>query len=420
LNSVRLEKYSLGVGDRFGQQAEAQLRACVLAAKQGVVVAPVWNKSHREHMIVGSDPWSTRQAADAAVNVLGWHHSHHVDADHIRLATVDRFLPHSDFFTLDVGDAIGQPVPADAGTDFAARHPELLGQISVTGIDGLPGWSRQDLLSTAQQYLSAVHEAGKIYRRIVNAKGEDAFLTEVSMDETGVPQSPRELLFILAALADEGVKLQTIAPKFCGRFNKGIDYQGNVAEFAKQFAGHLAVISFAVSRYDLPSTLKLSVHSGSDKFSLYKSMHDALVGFGAGLHLKTAGTTWLQELTGLAETGSAGLELVREIYSGALQRIDELCEPYASVIDINRKELPNVEVVMNWGSEQWVSAIVHDCRNHAYNPHLRQLLHVGYRIAAELGEQYLYALRQNKTLIAERVTKNLYERHLRPLFLGSS
>jgi hypothetical protein len=415
-----LEQYSLGVGDRFGQQAEAQLRACVLAAEQGVVVAPVWNKSHREHMIVGSEPWSTRQAADAAVKALEWSHSHRVDADHVRLATVDRFLPHSDFFTLDVGDAIGQPVPVDAATDFATRHPELLKQISLKGSDGLPGWSHQDLLSTAQQYLSAVHEAGRIYRRIVNAKGEGTFITEISMDETDAPQSPRELLFILAALADEGVKVQTIAPKFCGRFNKGIDYQGNVAEFAKQFAGHLAVISFAVNQYNLPSTLKLSVHSGSDKFSLYKSMHDALAGFGAGLHLKTAGTTWLQELTGLAETGPAGLELVGEIYSGALHRIDELCGPYVSVIDINRNELPSVDVVMNWGSEQWVSAIEHDCRNPAYNPHLRQLLHVGYRIAAELGERYLDTLRQNKTLIAERVTKNLYERHLRPLFLGSS
>ena len=80
------------MGDRFAHQAKAQLRACVLAANQGVEIVPVWNKSNREHIIIGSEPASVRAAADAAVRELGWKSTWHVDADHIRLETVDRFI----------------------------------------------------------------------------------------------------------------------------------------------------------------------------------------------------------------------------------------------------------------------------------------------------------------------------------------
>src|SRR5213595_3918775 len=109
---LKLSKFSVGVGDRFAQQAEAQLRAFVLATDKGVEIVPVWNKSNREHLIVGSEPSSVRAAAEAAVKKLGWTKTHHVDADHIRLETVDRFVPHSDFFTIDVADSIGKPASA--------------------------------------------------------------------------------------------------------------------------------------------------------------------------------------------------------------------------------------------------------------------------------------------------------------------
>src|SRR5580765_1946115 len=105
---LSLAKYSIGMGDRFAHQAKAQLRACVLAAERGIEVVPVWNKSNREHVIIGSEPAATRAAADRAVRELGWNAPYHVDADHIRLETVDRFLPACDFYTIDVADSIGQ------------------------------------------------------------------------------------------------------------------------------------------------------------------------------------------------------------------------------------------------------------------------------------------------------------------------
>src|SRR5207248_5921456 len=141
-------------------------------------------------------------------------------------------------------------------------------------------------------------------------------------------------------IAREGIPAQTIAPKFTGRFNKGVDYVGNLAQFEKEFDEDLFVIAFAISEFGMPSTLKLSVHSGSDKFSLYPIINRLLKKHDAGLHVKTAGTTWLEEVIGLAESGGEGLEIAKEVYSGAFDRFDELTGPYATVIDIDKAKLP--------------------------------------------------------------------------------
>jgi hypothetical protein len=136
------------------------------------------------------------------------------------------------------------------------------------------------------------------------------------------------------------------------------------------------------------------------------------------LHIKTAGTTWLEEVIGLAEANGSGLALAKDIYIGALEHCEELCAPYATVIDIDPKKLPSADAVKGWSSEQFVSALRHDQKNPDYNPHLRQLIHVGYKIAAHLGKRYLDTLEACETTVAKNVTENLYERHIRPLFLN--
>ena len=226
-------KYSFGMGDRFARQAHAQLQTCLRAASLGTDIVPVWNKSNREHVTIGSEPAQSRAAADAAVKALHWKKPYFLDADHIRLETVDRFLPHSDFFTIDVADWIAKPAPAQPVRSFLDRHSELLGEIGIEGIDRPFQTSRAGVESIVNKYLLAVLEAGRIYRHIAENKGAGNFVTEVSMDETDAPQTPVELLVILAALSDEGIPLQTIAPKFTGRFNKGVDYAGDAAQFEK-------------------------------------------------------------------------------------------------------------------------------------------------------------------------------------------
>ncbi len=408
----------MGVGDRFAHQAKAQLAACVLAAEAGVEVVPVWNKSNREHMIIGSEPSQTRIAADAAVTALGWTKPYFLDADHINLKTVARFLQPCDFFTLDVADLIGQPAKEPDVEAFVKRHPELVGEVAIPGIAEPFRTDEAFVASIANKFLAAVQHAGVIYRMLLENKGVGRFVPEISMDETDYPQTPVELLIILAAIADEKIAIQTIAPKFTGRFNKGVDYVGDVAQFAKEFEEDLAAIAFAIKTYGLPDNLKLSVHSGSDKFSIYEAIHDAVTKTGAGVHLKTAGTTWLEELIGLAEAGGDGLSLAKEVYAEAFAHSAELCAPYATVIDIDPAKLPAPETVAGWKSEEFTSALRHDQSNAAYNQSFRQLLHVGFKIAAKMGDRYLKALEANEEIVAKNVTTNLFERHIRPVFLG--
>ncbi|HMF79692.1 MAG TPA: tagaturonate epimerase family protein [Bryobacteraceae bacterium] len=417
-DQLLLGKNTIGVGDRFAHQAEAQLRACVLAAEQGIEVLPVWNKSNREHNIIGSEPASIRAAADAAVLKLGWTKPYYIDADHINFDTVERFLAASDFYTIDVADWIGKPASEADAQAFIARHHELAGRLNIPGASRPAEINSRFLQQTTTKYLAAVKEAGRIYRKIEERKGKGSFIPEVSMDETDSPQTPAELLIILAAIADEGIPVQTIAPKFTGRFNKGVDYQGDVQKFSEEFADDIATIAFAVKNYDLPGNLKLSVHSGSDKFSIYRPMRQALRNFDAGVHLKTAGTTWLEELIGLAEAGGDGLALSKEVYAHAFEQREALCGPYASVISIDPAKLPAPDAVSRWTPQQFVSALRHEQRNPEFNSDVRQLLHVGFKVAAKLGTRYLRLLETFEPVIAKNVTGNLFERHIRPLFLG--
>jgi hypothetical protein len=407
------------MGDRFAHQAKAQLDACQLAAKAGIDVIPVWNKSNREHTMIGSEPPSTRAAAQVAVRNVGWRLPWFCDADHINLSTVERFLESCDFYTLDVADYIGKPASQASIAAFVNRHPELLGTIEMDGVSQGMVITTELLGQTTAKFLFAIQEAGKIYRKVEAAKGKGTFIAEVSMDETDVAQSPAELLIILAAIADEGIPIQTIAPKFSGRFNKGVDYVGDVGQFAREMELDMAAIQHAAARYGLPANLKLSVHSGSDKFSIYSAIHAAMKRFSTGVHLKTAGTTWLEEIVGLAEAGGDGLGLAKEIYAEAFEHAAELCAPYATVIDIDPGKLPAPREVAQWSSDQFTSALRHNPHSPSYNPSLRQLLHVGFKVAAKMGRRYLDLLEANEAVIAKNVTENLYQRHIVPVFLGA-
>lgn len=413
---LSIQKYTFGMGDRFAHQGEAQLSAILEANRAGIPVFPTWNKSFREHSIVGSQPESLRVEADAAVAALGWKRDYYVDADHIGLNTVDGFLAGSNFFTLDVADFVAARAEEEAVADFIRFCKPFLGELTIPGIESPFSVNEPLLRETAANFLLAARQSGEIYRAIVEKKGGDDFVTEVSIDETDRPQTPVELFLILAMLAREGVPAQTVAPKFTGRFNKGVDYAGDLAQFEKEFEEDIHVIAFAVKTFDLPKTLKLSVHSGSDKFSLYPIMHKLLGRHGCGLHVKTAGTTWLEEVIGLAEAGGDGLRIARAIYREAHEQYEALAAPYATVIDIDRSRLPSPAEVDSWGSATFTRTLRHVQNDPLYNPHFRQLVHVGFKVAAKLGRAYTDALRDHRDTIAGHVRTNLLERHLKPIF----
>ena len=370
-------KYSFGVGDRFAHEGVNQLKALVKAEEvTGLHFEPVWNKSNREHQIVGTEPGAVRQEADAAVKALGYKGQYFVDADHINLSNVDKFIDASDFFTIDVADYIGK-----------------------SG-------------SLEERFLPAVKEAGRIYRHIEDKKGKGNFVTEVSMDEVDVAQSPQELKYILREISREGIPIQTIAPKFTGRFNKGVDYRGDLAQFEKEFEQDLLVIEEAVKEYGLPENLKLSIHSGSDKFSIYPIIGRLIRKYDKGIHIKTAGTTWLEEIIGLAMAGGEALNLAKEIYARAYGRIDELAGPYATVIDIDLKALPSPEEVASWSAEKYARTLRHNQADPLFNQSFRQLIHIAYKVAAELGDEYYPALEKYTDVIGVEVMANLCDRHI--------
>jgi hypothetical protein len=367
-------------------------------------------------MIIGTLPSDVRIEADSVIKAAGYKKPYFVDADHINLDTVDKFISSSDFFTIDVASYIGKRATDSDISSFLENTSKYVGKIEVQGIKKSLKCSSKQLADITEKYLFAAKKAGEIYRKIEKSKGAGTFITEVSMDEVAQPQTPVELFFILGMLGLEGVPLQTIAPKFSGRFNKGVDYAGDPLKFASEFEEDLMVVAFAVIEFGLPENLKISVHSGSDKFAIYPHIGSLLKKHNKGVHLKTAGTTWLEEVIGLAEAGGIALDFVKEIYIHSIEKIEELCAPYADVIDIDANGLPSAGEVSVWNGRKFAASLRHDQGNRDYNPNMRQLIHVAYKLAAQKIDTYFQLLEEHEEVVSQCVFDNIYNRHIRLLF----
>jgi len=411
-----LGKYSIGLGDRFGHQGGAQLKAIIEAGKKGIEITPVWNKSNREHTTIGTQPGDVRNEADAVTKAAGFKKPYFVDADHINFDTVDRFIESSDFFTIDVASYIGKKAEEKEIDEFLSNIEKYTGDLKIPGIKSSFKISKAGVRQIAEKYLFAAIKAWDIFRKIEKIKGKGNFVTEVSMDEVPYPQTPVELFFILKMLALENIPVQTIAPKFSGRFNKGVDYVGDPLKFAEEFESDLMVIDFAIKEFGLPENLKMSIHSGSDKFAIYSHIGSLIKKHNKGIHVKTAGTTWLEEVIGLAESGNSALDFVKDIYAESLNKIEELCAPYADVIDINISSLPSKSDILKWDNKKFAASLRHVPGNKDYNPNMRQLIHVAYKLAAHKMEEYYKLLEANEKTVGQCVYENTYNRHICRLF----
>jgi tagaturonate epimerase len=412
----KIGKYSMGLGDRFGHQGGAQLKAIIEAGKKGVEITPVWNKSNREHMIIGTEPADVRHEADQVTKAAKFNKPYFVDADHINFDTVDRFIDSSDFFTIDVASYIGKKAGDEEIKSFVTGAKKYMGDLKIPGIKKPLTITEKLITTIAEKYLFAAIKAWEIYRKIEKAKGKENFVTEVSMDEVPNPQTPVELFFILKMLGEENIPVQTIAPKFSGRFNKGVDYVGDPDKFAEEFEADLMVIAFAIKEFNLPENLKMSVHSGSDKFSIYPLIGSIIRKHDKGIHLKTAGTTWLEEVIGLAASGGKALDFVKEMYYKSLEKTEELCAPYADVIDINISKLPPKAEVAKWSGEKMADSLRHVPGNKDYNSNIRQLIHVAYKLAAMNMTEYFKLLEANEKTVSQCVYENVYNRHICRMF----
>ncbi|HPT21768.1 MAG TPA: tagaturonate epimerase family protein, partial [Bacteroidales bacterium] len=383
---------------------------------KGVEITPVWNKSNREHNTIGTQPGDVRIEADTVTKNAGFTRPYFVDADHINLDTVDRFIESSDFFTIDVASYIGKKAEAEEIGEFLSSVVKYTGELNIPGTKLSFRTSKSQITQIAEKYLFAAIKAWSIFRKIEKVKGKGNFVTEVSMDEVAEPQTPVELFFILKMLASENIPVQTIAPKFSGRFNKGVDYVGDPVKFASEFEADLMVIDFAIKEFGLPEDLKMSIHSGSDKFAIYPYIGSIIKKHNKGIHIKTAGTTWLEEVIGLAGSGNEALDFVKDIYMKSYDRIEELCAPYSDVIDITISSLPSKKEVAGWDGKRFADSLRHVQNNPHFNPNMRQLIHVAYKLAAQRMDEYSKLLDQNKNTVSECVYENIYNRHICRLF----
>jgi hypothetical protein len=138
----------------------------------------------------------------------------------------------------------------------------------------------------------------------------------------------------------------------------------------------------------------------------------------AGLHVKTAGTSWLAEVIGLCQSGGDGLRIVQEMYALAYQDWEALCLPYADVIDLDPTKLPTPEAINGISGSDFAAMMQHDPLSPKFNTNVRQLMHVSFKLAAKKGTRYLDLLTQHSDLVGQEVTSNIFDKHLKPLFLS--
>ena len=324
---------AFGCGDRLGLATPGHVRAVRKALQQGSAqadVVPVFaQQSIREMARSGRTPEQVLDDATWGVFQEGWRAGFGADADHLKTtADVDVCVDAGyTMYTVDPGDHVDNEAVTAALDDLVRRVEALpwdvlesspeelrsayLGRTFDLGDGVVIRFSEETLLRAAAKYGRAVAHSTTMYRHLLGRMGDpvsgQSCELEVSVDETETPTTPEEHFFVASELRRLGVRCVSLAPRFVGRFEKGVDYIGDVKQFEKEFARHVA-IARALGPY------KLSVHSGSDKFSIYP-----IVARLAGdlVHLKTAGTSYLEALRALASTAPA---LFREILDFARER----------------------------------------------------------------------------------------------------
>lgn len=299
---------SFGFGDRMGLATPGHIQAMRSTGAETTIAAIYAQQSVRENTRTGRTPLQVLDDAMWAVFVEGWRAPWGADADHVKETTdLPPFVAAGyTFFTIDPSDYVDNAAQTDApdtlrekvaalpwdalGTSYDALQEEYcaapiqLGDLAVE-------FSETDLLRALAKYGRALAHTAAIAQALTAQLGGQPYDIEMSVDETDTPTSIQEHYFIARQLQALGVPVVSLAPRFVGKFQKGVDYIGDVNEFAGEFARHAAIMRHFGS-------YKLSIHTGSDKFSLYPAIAEHT---GGRVHVKTAGTSYLEALRIAAE-----------------------------------------------------------------------------------------------------------------------
>ena len=417
---MQIPPYSFGFGDRFSLHGQAFINAINEAQKNGIDVFPVWNKSHTEYKRTLDTPAQMSASVKNLLAKSAWSNAYGLDADHVTSENIDNYIDHCDYFTIDVSNYIRKLAPYDEMDTFIKGNQRYIGRLEVPGMNDAFQVFENVITSYAGMYLLAAKKAGELYQYIKERKGDKPFYTEISMDEVNYSHSPLELFFILNALAFYDVKFQLISPKFIGRFNKNIDYVGKLPQFEAELDMYIKIIKFAINEFALDPSLKLSLHSGSDKFSVYPIINKMLRKHHVGIHVKTSGICWLTSLIVLASKGGENLDLVKAFYTEAYQDFSNIITHYDKVTDINKSKLPTLEEIKDWENEQMVKALDNSVKAPEYNPTMRQFLACAYGVASKNIDLYKDAVDNHLEEINQKIEFYLVELHLKPLFAGVS
>jgi hypothetical protein len=402
---------SVGLGDRLGLATPGHVRAV-----RGTGYVPMLaQQSIREMMRTGRSPQQVIDDATWGVFQTGFRDGFGADADHLKTPEdINRCAAAGfRFFTVDSGDHVDNAAATDSPEVLAGKFDALpWAALDTTAADsrrefaacradlgGEPiAFTDAALHRAGVKYGRAVAHAAALYRHLAGRLGEGTFELEVSVDETDAPTSAAEHYYVARELARLGVRWVSLAPRFAGRFEKGVDFIGDLAELERTFAAHLAVA-------DQFGGYKISLHSGSDKFSVYPvaARHG-----GRRVHVKTAGTSYLEALRVLAAKEPL---LFREILDLARCRYETDKATYHVSADVDR--VPIACVLADWHLPGLLDAF-----------DARQVLHVTYGsvLTAGGGRQFrgrlLAALQTHEEAYAEALAKHL-GRHLAP-FLASA
>jgi hypothetical protein len=399
---------SFGAGDRLGLATPAHVRAV-----RGTGIAPFFaQQSIREMTRTGRTPDQVMDSATFGVFQDGWREGFGADADHLKTKEDIDATAAAGFtmFTIDPGDHVdNEAATADLETlrvKFDAlpwkeleATPGLIGNVYADPVrlpDGtVVSFDETTVLRAAVKYGRALAHTTAMYRHLKSTMGSRPFELEMSVDETATPTSVAEHVFVASELRRLGVEWVSLAPRFVGEFEKGVDYIGNLAEFERTFAQHVAVAQHF-------GPYKISIHSGSDKFSIYPIAARLA---GDLVHLKTAGTSYLEALRAIAKIAPG---LFREILGFAIARYPTDRASYH--VSANPAKVPTPESV----PDEQLAGVLDQFDG-------REVLHVtfGSVLTAEAGgiprfkDRLMQALESNEEVHYETVRAHI-ERHVRP------
>jgi len=394
--SLRDRTTTIGCGDRLGLATPGHIRA-VLPYDVSPVLA---QQSIRELTLTKRDFRGVVADVTFLVFQEGFERGYGADGDHLKtLKDIDVALEAKmPMITLDLTEVM-HPQPASWSAAKIDTEFERLDEGSSTALldryadrtfrlaNSTIVFDRTEVKRCALMYSRALDFSRDVDRHLKERR-PNGYDLEISIDETTAPTLPSHHLFIASELERRGVAVNSLAPRFIGEFQKGIDYIGEVAEFERQFIVHCD-IARAYGGY------KISIHSGSDKFSVYPAIGTHT---GMRLHLKTAGTSWLVAVEVIARTNPV---LFRKMLSKAFGYFPEATKLYHVTTDL--KAIRSAAEVPDGRLEEFVR-----------EPNSRQLLHITYGGLlndSEIREEFFATLRRFEELHYDAVQQHM-EKHI--------